>query len=56
MEEFKKALMAAAEASVVKHQNAANHALRQAFFDGVRFHAEFMQKSLPKPNVEAPPA
>jgi hypothetical protein len=60
MEEFKKALEAAAEASCVKHRNAADHVIRQAFYDGVRFYMEYGRQATPQPppaaNEETPPA
>jgi len=58
MEEFKKALEEAANASAIKHQNAAAHVLRQAFYDGVRFYMEYGRKTVTPPaaNEETPPA
>jgi hypothetical protein len=55
MEDFKKALEEAVNASAQKHQIAANHVIRQAFYDGVRFYLNYMSPKPPLKLVDTTP-
>lgn len=49
--DFREELKKAAEEAVQKQRNAADHALRQAFYEGVRFYMEYAHRKTNEPNT-----
>lgn len=43
--DFKEDLKVAAEACVANQRNSADHLIRQAFFEGVRFYMDWLKKN-----------
>lgn len=46
MDQFKEALKAAADQCVEAQRNSADHVIRQAFYEGVRFYMEYARKKI----------
>lgn len=48
--DFKEALKAAADECVAKQHHSADHLIRQAFFEGVQFYMQYVQKKTTPPD------